>query len=113
MDQTRINFEPDIKTTITIQCQQTISVRTMGANTQGLTTFLAIDAYGTKHSPFVIFKAKAGAVIENKIPSIVPNGVFGCCQIKSWAHERGMKIWVRDLWKPYVRNVPCSFLPDH
>lgn len=110
MDQTRINFEPEIRSTIEKRGQQTISVRSTGSNSHSLTAFLAVAADGTKLPPFLIFKAKAGAHIEKKIPSIVPDGVFGCCQSKSWADERGMKIWVRDVWQPYVRNASCSYL---
>lgn len=110
MDQTRINFEPEIRSTIARRGQKTISVRSTGSNTHSLTAFLAVAADGTKLPPFVIFKAKAGAVIEKRIPSIVPNGMFGCCQSKSWADERGMKIWVRDVWEPYVSSSASSYL---
>lgn len=77
--------------------KKTVALRATGSNTHSLTAFLTVTADGTKLPPFVIFKETAGALIGKQIPSIVPNGVFECCQSKSWADERGMKIWVPDV----------------
>ncbi len=59
---------------------------------------------GTKLSPFVILKAKPGGTVETSQPSILLDGMHGCCQKNVWSDERTMAIWYERIWKAYVED---------
>ena len=110
MDETGIYFEAIPRTTVDIRGSNTISVRSAKGSNPRVTVCLTVSSTGAKLPLFMIFKAKAGATVEKSLPDILPQGVVGICQEKAWMDERGMDIWVRKVWYPYVSNFNATVL---
>ncbi|KAE9264982.1 hypothetical protein PR003_g32604 [Phytophthora rubi] len=110
MDETAVFFEMTANTTINSKNARTVSIRSTGSNARRLTACVACAEDGTKLPLFVVFKAKASATIEKKLDQILPPNVYGCCQENGWMDERGCRIWMEKVWKPYVTDLPSSLL---
>ena len=104
MDETAIYLNCAPKCTVDLKGEKAVSVM-IGCSSSmrfALAVMGAMD--GTTLPPFVIFKGKKGATGEKQLPSILPDGVFGCVQKKAWTDNNTMSIWYNKVYKPHIAN---------
>lgn len=70
----------------------TVAVRGLRSSNPILNGYIAVASNGTKRPLFAIFKGQPMENIENNLYNILPNGVIGRCQSKSWVNQREMRI---------------------
>lgn len=113
MDETCIFFEVGTNKTIANTGEKTIGILKSGSNNLRITVCLTICADGTKLKPFIVFKGKPNAAIENDLygpNGILPEGVEGCCQEVAWMDAMNSPLWISRVWLPHVAEVNRSFL---
>jgi hypothetical protein len=73
---------------------------------------LRLQSISEELKPFryVIFKAVPGATIEKNLPSILPAGCVGTCELKGFMNTRSMHIWVKKILKPHIEDFPASLV---
>ncbi|RHY13428.1 hypothetical protein DYB32_010928, partial [Aphanomyces invadans] len=72
MDETAVNFEPTINSTVAPKGSKTVSVRCASSNNPSITVCLAVTTTGVKLPPFVVFKGVPGARIYAQMQKVVP-----------------------------------------
>ena len=110
MDETALYFDINHNCTVNEKGAKTVLVRRGSTPNKICTVCVAVGADGSKLPFFAIFKVSANGRIAKDLPSILPNGMYGCTQEKVWMDNHVMEIWEEKLWKPYVENVNNSVL---
>ena len=104
MDETAIYLNCAPKRTVHLKGEKTVSVMIGGSSSMRFTLAVTVAMDGTKLPLFVIFKGKQGGTVEKQLPSILPDGVFGCVQKKAWMDNNTMSIWYNKIYKPHIAN---------
>ena len=105
MDQTAVylNFSPT--RTVKEKGKRTVSIRIGGGSSLlRFTLCVAVAFDGTKIPLFVIFRGQPNGSIENKLPNILLEDVYGCVQEKGWCDERAMRIWYDNVEKTHIAD---------
>ena len=103
MDETAIFFDCKPKRTVNVRGPCTVGIRVGGSGSR-LSLCVSITFDGTKRPLFVVSKAMPRGPVERALPSILPNGMYGCVQENGWVDQRVMQIWFEKIWQPYVRS---------
>ncbi len=102
MDQTAVFLNCSPTRTVDIKGKRTVSIRVGGSGSMKFTLCVAVALDGTKLPLFVIFKGQPNGSIARSLPSILPDGIYGCVQEKGWCDERAMNIWYTNIWKQHI-----------
>ncbi|KAH9086174.1 hypothetical protein LEN26_020386 [Aphanomyces euteiches] len=107
MDETPVNVEPEIKTTIAVKGSKTVPARKCSSSNPRTTVALAITADGKKLAPLVV----PGARIESSLSEwATSNGLHVLCQTNAWMDDATTSQWIKRVWIPYVADQPSSLL---
>jgi DDE superfamily endonuclease len=91
--------------------ERTINGRTSTSQTLRATVAVTVTASGKMLKPLVVFKGKPGARIESREFPTYPQDNVYACQSSAWMDERVMRMWVREVLKPYVEDAPVHIQP--
>ena len=78
MDETAVYFDSNYSCIINEKGAKTVSVRDGSTPNKICTVCVTVATDGSKLSRFVIFKGIANRQIAKQLPSIVPDGMYGC-----------------------------------
>ena len=111
MDQTPVPFSFHSKRTLEQLGSRTVNIRKSTSDTKRVTCAMTVTASGLVLTPMLIFKGAAGGRIEKReVPTYVKDILYGI-QPNAWMDERMMLIWVQQVLKPYVKDVPIGIVP--
>ena len=88
-----------------------INGRTSTSQTSRATVAMTVTASGEMLKPLVVFKGKPGSCIETREFPTYPQDNIYACQHSAWMDERVMRMWVREVLKPYVEDAPVHIQP--
>ncbi|KAH9094307.1 hypothetical protein Ae201684P_016917 [Aphanomyces euteiches] len=95
MDETPVNFEPEVITTVAKKGSKTVPARVCSSHNSRVTVCLAITATGAKLPPYVVLKGVPGARHLSK---------------KAWMDADTTHGWLDAVWKPFATAGGPSLL---
>ena len=111
MDQTPYNIKDTDSRTLDEKGTKTVTAKSVKTSVGRVACSLAVCADGTKLRPFLICKGKPGGSIEREFDNSDPDEPCCVAQENAWTDERAMLLWVDNVLKPCVSNVPKGVVP--
>ena len=111
MDQTPIPFTYNSKRTLELVGVKTVHVIRSTNDTKRATCAMTVTASGKILKPFLVFKGKPGARIEQREFPSFSKECFYACQDNAWMDEGVMLLWIEKVLKPHVFGAPENIVP--
>ena len=108
MDETAVYLNCSPNRTVHMKGEKAVAMNIGSASSMRFTLAVTVAMDGTKLPLFVIFKGTPGGSVEKQLPTILPEGIFGCVQKKGWMDNRTMRIWYDKFYKPYIGTVTST-----
>lgn len=106
MDQTPLNFSLEDGTTLHLQGEKTVTIRSTGGSKSRTTVSLTVAADGTKLKPFVIFKGTVnGRIVKKEFPhNPYRNDMVLVCQPNAYQDDENMMAYVNAVLVPHLQQ---------
>lgn len=114
MDQTPYNPKDTAGKTLHKRGDKTVASKTMKTSVDRITCCLSVCADGTKLPPLLVYKGKPGGLIQkelNQKDSNYPKDIVYTVQENAWTDERVMLLWIDQVLRPHVKDVPSGVVP--